>query len=169
MRGAGKTAAGRALARNLDRILIDCDERVEAARGLTIRQIFTRHGEARFRRWEREALREALAAEPAVVATGGGVVSRDDNIADLRRAGWVVFLDAEPSTLEKRIRADPGSRRGRPPLSSLPLAEEIESVLRDRRARYERAAHATVHTDHRDLAGIVEEIAVRFEEWQGRR
>ena len=162
MRGSGKTSVGRALASGLGLELIDCDRRLEERRGQSIRDIFEQHGEARFREWEREELVDVLGGGPAVIATGGGVILRDDNVSDLGRAGFVVYLEADVATLADRVRRDPSSESMRPALTDLSLDEELASVLAARRDRYSSAADRIVSTVGRGVDQIAEEIAVVF-------
>ena len=93
MPGCGKTAVGRVLSRLLDLPLADTDELVEARQGRTIPEIFARDGEAAFREMEAEAVRAAAALEGAVIATGGGVVLRPENMAALAETGVIFFRD----------------------------------------------------------------------------
>jgi len=93
-----------------------------------------------------------------VVATGGGVVLNRDNREILKRAFQVVWLKASADTIESRMLADPVSVTQRPPLSSLPLREEIETLLRERTPLYAAAARISVDTDLLCEEGVVERI-----------
>ena len=70
--GAGKTSAGRRVADRLGYPFVDVDEIVEAATGLSVREIFEKDGEAEFRRREASVLETCTRLDRAVVATGGG-------------------------------------------------------------------------------------------------
>ncbi|MFR5795500.1 MAG: shikimate kinase [Christensenellales bacterium] len=72
--------------------LIDLDEEIARAAGKTIPEIFAQEGEAGFRARETAALERALAREDGVIATGGGIVTRAENIRMMREKGFVVWL-----------------------------------------------------------------------------
>ena len=71
---------------------VELDERIEHAAGSSVREIFERDGEARFRELEAAALVEAASHDPSVVSCGGGVVLEPANRVSLRATGEVVFL-----------------------------------------------------------------------------
>src|SRR5581483_3263648 len=108
--GTGKSSVGRRLAERLGWPLIDTDVLIERNAGRTIPQIFAQDGEAGFRDLEAAALREALSQPPAVVATGGGIVLREQNRALLRAQARVVWLDASTGTLTARLAAHDEAR-----------------------------------------------------------
>ena len=72
MMGSGKTAVGRELAHMLQVEFIDSDAEIEKAANMSIPEIFSRDGEAFFRKRETEVLRRIILGESKVMATGGG-------------------------------------------------------------------------------------------------
>src|SRR5215510_4634653 len=85
----GKTTVGRLLAARLGWQMIDLDDEIVRAAGMSVKQIFATRGEAGFRDEEARAVRAACARRRTVVATGGGAVCREDNLAGMLAAGRV--------------------------------------------------------------------------------
>jgi len=110
--GAGKTTVGRLLAEKLHLPFVDLDSEIEARVGLSVRELFARHGEPEFRRVEREILTELLARDPLVLATGGGTLAEADNLALAKSAGLVIWLNPPFAVIARRI--GPLGKRDRP-------------------------------------------------------
>src|SRR5262252_9000789 len=83
--GGGKSTVGRQLARRLRVDFVDSDAVIEQRLGMTIRAVFERDGEARFRAVEREVIAELASRFHGVLATGGGCVLAAENRQALRR------------------------------------------------------------------------------------
>jgi len=109
MMGAGKSSVGVCLRRRTRLKLFDTDEIVTSKFGMPISEIFSSHGENKFREAEAEALQALATAEPVVIVTGGGIVLREENIHLLKRLGVVAWLEADEETLFKRA-SRPGNR-----------------------------------------------------------
>jgi shikimate kinase len=108
--GSGKTTIGRELAARVDAPFFDLDELIEAAENLSIKDIFAQHGEPYFRKRERDLLRSTKALDAAVIATGGGTFTFDDNIQFIQAEGLSVYLSAPYSLLRTRIDTKSGDR-----------------------------------------------------------
>jgi XRE family aerobic/anaerobic benzoate catabolism transcriptional regulator len=139
LRGAGKTTIGRRLARRLRVPFVELDRRVEEAAGLSLDEIFALHGPEYYRRLERDALELLLSEDrPAVVATGGGIVTSGDTYALLRRRALTVWLRAEAADHWNRV-VQQGDRR---PMADNPEAmAELRRLLAERQPLYAEAAH----------------------------
>src|ERR1700675_1856722 len=92
MMGAGKSAVGHCLQRRLNLPQLDTDDRIESKFGMSIPEIFSKHGERCFRDAETETLRGMAINQPAIIVTGGGIVLRDENVDLLKRLGVIVWL-----------------------------------------------------------------------------
>ena len=156
--GSGKSTIGRALADRLDWELIDFDEEIERAQGQPIAEIFRQAGEAAFRRLEAELTDRFRDRRHAVLAPGGGWMARPDLVDVLRPGSLIVWLRARPETLYRRHL---GQGVQRPLLAVQRPREAIRALLAKRETYYERA-DATVDTDQKDPATVVDEIVVRL-------
>jgi len=129
MMGAGKSSVGRRLAGRLGIPFVDADSEIESAAGMTIPEIFAKHGEPYFRAGEARVIARLLENGPQVLATGGGAVM-DQRTRDLIHIkGISVWLKADLDVLLKRTK-----RR-----SDRPLAEKIKDLLPLREPVYARS------------------------------
>jgi shikimate kinase len=125
MMGAGKSSVGKRLATRLGIPFVDADTEIEAAAGMTIPEIFAKHGEADFRAGEKRVIARLLDTGPQVLATGGGAIM-DQTTRDLIHIkGITVWLKADLDVLMKRTKR----RNDRPLVGKinelLPLREPI--------------------------------------------
>jgi shikimate kinase len=154
MMGAGKSSVGRCLERRTGLARFDTDEMVAAAFGLSIPEIFAKHGEEPFRDAETETLTKLSLDHPAIVVTGGGIVLRQQNIDQLKRIGCVVWLEASEEVLFERA-----SRRGnRPLLQTEEPRATLSEMLRVRAPLYEAAADLRIDTtreSHEEVANAI--------------
>jgi XRE family aerobic/anaerobic benzoate catabolism transcriptional regulator len=156
VRGAGKSSVGTALARRLGVAFIEIDQRIEQAAGLALGEVFTLHGEAYYRRLEREVLTQLLAtAQPMVLATGGSIVNDPTNYALLRARCRTIWLAAGPEDHWNRVVAQ-GDQR---PMAENPHAfAELRALLTAREKLYARADH-TIDTTGRRVPQVAAAIA----------
>ena len=101
MPGSGKSTVGAALAASLNRKLVDVDERIVELAGCSIPEIFARDGEEGFRRIEHQALCQVSQESGLVIATGGGVVTRQENFDPMRQNSLIVWLLRDLSLLPR--------------------------------------------------------------------
>ncbi len=104
--GCGKTTLGKLAAARCGRLFVDMDEEIEKETGLSINDIFEQRGEPAFRDLETDMARRLGAKGGLVIATGGGAVLREDNMAALGENGTIVFLDRPVEDILKQIRMD---------------------------------------------------------------
>lgn len=132
MPGSGKTTLGKQLAKRTGKELFDSDQ-VFTERYGEIPAFFAKEGEASFREKESGILRELSRKRGILLATGGGAVTRPENIRVLKRNGVLLFLDRTPEQI--------GQTPGRP-LTPDPAA--LETKYRERLPLYREAADLTL-------------------------
>lgn len=155
MMGSGKSTIGRLVAESTGMEFIDLDAMIVARDGREISEIFSHEGEAAFRRKETAALVEIAGASNAVVATGGGVVTRAENRRLLKELGKVVWLDAPAETLLERI----GDDESRPMLRGGDALKRLVSLQAERRGDYAEASDIHLDTSEHAPAELVGRIA----------
>lgn len=101
--GAGKTTAGRELAKALGMEFVDLDHFIQTRYNKTINQLFEEYGEDGFRNIEKNILREIGEFENAVISTGGGTPCFFDNMDYMTKAGITIYLKATPEMLSERL------------------------------------------------------------------
>ncbi len=142
--GTGKSAVGRSLARRLGARFLDSDTEIERAAGKTVARLFAEEGEAVFRSLETTLLQHladssALEGGGVVLATGGGMPLRGENVDLLRRIGRVVWLTAPAEQILRRVGPDVSARPLLAAYQDDPLGR-IESLLAARKQHYAAAA-----------------------------
>jgi shikimate kinase len=104
MMGAGKTAIGTQLARNLSVPLLDSDDEIVRAAQRSIAEIFERDGEPFFRERESAVIARLLSGDPCILSTGGGAFMAEANRQMIHDRGLSVWLRAELDLLWNRVR-----------------------------------------------------------------
>lgn len=130
-------------ARRLGLHFVDADTELEHRLGVSIPTIFEIEGEAVFRDREEAILTDLVQRTGIVLATGGGVVIRAENRAQLKANGTVIYLHAEPSTLRERTRRS----RHRPLLSADDPLARLADLYAQRDPLYREVAHSVIESD----------------------
>lgn len=161
LRGAGKSTVGPLLAARLGRRFVELDERIEAATGLRLGELFVLQGEGYYRQAERAALEQLLAEEePCVVAVGGGVVAEPTSFALLRGLATTVWLRADPMDHWQRVLAQGDTR---PMADNERAFTDLRRILALREPLY-RQADIAVDTSGRTVAEVVEQVAGQLQQ-----
>jgi shikimate kinase len=133
--GAGKSTVGRRLSERLGRPFFDSDAEIERAAGLSVSDIFALHGEADFRRGEKQVLKRLLDLPPHVLATGGGAFLDPDTRALMKVKAVTVWLNADLETLWRRVQ----KRENRPLLLRADAKAHLSSLAEAREPFYSQA------------------------------
>ncbi len=149
--GSGKTSVARKLARKCGVASVDMDTYIERRENRSISEIFETDGEEAFRDIESEALTELLKLDPALIACGGGVITRPANCEAMTSSGLVVYLKVTPEEAAERI-SD---------VSTRPLFQDLSqarSRYEEREPLYEELADLTIETAGRPIPLIAQEL-----------
>ena len=155
--GAGKTTVGKKLAKRLGYFFIDTDREIEKEQGCSITEIFKYGGEECFRDLETDILLKLQTKQNLVIATGGGMVLRDENRNLMDSLGTRVYLKVELQELMRRLKKD----KKRPLLQKSKPEEHILEMLQQRKSIYEEAECIIDTTDlspHQMVTEIIRKI-----------
>ena len=144
MAGCGKSTIGKVLSEKLNKELVDTDDMVENAENTPIPKIIEERGEDFFRWCETVAVNLAGREKSTVIATGGGVVTRDRNYKPLKQNGIIVFINRDADLL---------------PTNGRPLSQMygVKALYEQRMPMYRAFADIEV-----DGNGTVEDVADRI-------
>lgn len=155
MPGSGKTTVGKILSKMLCMPLVDTDALVEQTAGKTILELFAQEGESAFRDRETAAARQAAALDNTVIATGGGIILRPENMEALAATGLIFFRDRD---LEDIIGED---HMGRPLVGKDP--DKLRILYTQRIDLYRKYAQYTI-SDTKTAEEAAARIAALYRE-----
>ncbi len=141
-RGTGKTTIAKLLARKLDKKMISTDEEIVKKTRMPIAKFVKKYGWNKFREVESDVVEYVSDFDECVFDTGGGIVMRNENIINLKKNALIVLLTADIKTITNRLK----NSKDRPALTNKSYLDEIKDVLKEREARYKRAADYTIDT-----------------------
>ena len=152
--GSGKTAVGKQLAKLLKVPFYDSDAEIEKTAGVDIPYIFEKEGEANFRKRECEAIDQLTQLNGIVMATGGGAILAEENRNHINARGKVVYLH---TSIEQQLERTRHSRH-RPMLNVADPEQRLRNLFAIRSPLYESIATIIVHTDHRRVIAVAQDI-----------
>lgn len=148
MPGSGKSTIGKELSKRLNIEFCDIDEYIIKKQGKSIQEIFQK-GEEHFRNIESIAVKEVSSKLPQVIATGGGVIKREENIEALRQNGIIIFLNRpiEHIAQDVDIKSRPLLKDG---------SEKLYDLFKDRYELYNK--HCDINIVNIDMEESIEKI-----------
>lgn len=155
--GTGKSSIGKRLAKLIDWEFIDTDWEIEETTGLSVLEMFRKHGEVRFRSEEALVVRRLEEKAHCVIATGGGTILNPENWEIIKNMGLVICLYASLDTILERV----SNRNDRPLLKR--SREEIEELWSSRQAFYNQA-QIIIDTTDQDIDGVLEDVIKKIKE-----
>lgn len=150
----GKTSVGQELAKKKKWLFVDLDNLIELKEKMPITDIFSKKGEAYFRKVETEVLKKVSREKNFVVACGGGIVIKPLNIKIMKEKGKIICLTALPDVILKRA----SGQAHRPLLNVKDPKKQIEHLLKLRFPYYAKA-DKTIDTTKLSIAEIADRIA----------
>ena len=160
--GVGKSTVGRLLAARLGLPFVDADQEIEAAEGLSVAEMFERHGEPWFRSRERGTMAQLVTGSAKVIGAGGGAFVDAATRQIVLASCIAIWLDADLDTLVGRVIG----RDHRPLLRGKDEAG-VRAVLADlasRRAPFYAQAHHRIAVDSGPADQVVDRIVALLPE-----
>lgn len=152
--GSGKTSVGKKLSMVLKREFIDMDDFIVNREGMSVNEIFNTKGEAYFRSIEREICQRLSEPKSKIIATGGGVIKSEENVANLKKGGLVIYLKSTPKQIAYNLRYD----NSRPLLAGGNKEEKISKLMAEREPVYNKCADVIIDVSDIDIDQTLEKI-----------
>ena len=128
-------SSGSFLSKRLNCEFVDLDLYIEKEQGISISEMFEKHGEKYFRDVETEGLRKISEKSNQIISTGGGIVIRDQNWEIMKKSGTTVYLKASIETLFNRVK----HKSTRPLLNVENPFEKAKELFLSRESLYEKS------------------------------
>jgi shikimate kinase len=152
--GAGKTTIGKLLAKKLKKTFYDTDHEIEKKLGVKVSVIFELEGEEGFRKRETQMIDELTNKKDIILATGGGAVLSEENRRLLKERGKVIYLNAKPQNLAKRMAFD----KDRPLLQQGNMLDTLNNLYQQRHPLYLGVSSFVVDTGQQKTQTIIHKI-----------
>ncbi|MDP8266132.1 MAG: shikimate kinase [Candidatus Aceula meridiana] len=150
--GAGKTVVAKEVAGRLGHKLVSTDALIVAKEGKPITDIFEKEGEKYFRDLEKQIVGEISEKENLVIDCGGGIVLQDENVANLKKSGVIIYLKTSTDKIHDRTK----NHKHRPLLNVEDPKGKINELLSFREPFYAKA-DITIDTSEKTIAQVVDE------------
>ncbi|OGC07923.1 hypothetical protein A2230_04100 [candidate division WOR-1 bacterium RIFOXYA2_FULL_36_21] len=158
--GTGKSDVGKKVAEQLGFSYLDTDEVIEKTEKKKINDIFKENGERYFRDLETEVIRTLQDYDRFVIATGGGMVLRPENVQMLKQIGPLILLYTKPEVIFERVKFV----KNRPLIEEGDKQERIREILKKREPLYEKVADYKIDTSNLTIDKVVKKVIEYFKE-----
>ncbi len=155
---SGKTTFGQELAKILKYKFIDLDKEIEKNNKLTIKEIFDKFGEKKFREIEKKTLQQITTINNIVISTGGGTPCFHKNMTLMNNCGTTIFLNTNPETIFKRLKTS----TKRPLINTkndYELKQQIQEMLAER-TEYYNMANIKINPDTTDIQQLIQTLNI---------
>ncbi|OGC39653.1 hypothetical protein A2526_06255, partial [candidate division WOR-1 bacterium RIFOXYD2_FULL_36_8] len=139
---------------------LDTDEVIEKTEKKKINDIFKENGERYFRDLETEVIRTLQDYDRFVIATGGGMVLRPENVQMLKQIGPLILLYTKPEVIFERVKFV----KNRPLIEEGDKQERIREILKKREPLYEKVADYKIDTSNLTIDKVVKKVIEYFKE-----
>lgn len=159
--GAGKSTAGKYLARVLDYEFIDLDCYIEQKLDTTVSELFKAKGEEYFRMQELAFLREIIEkylcedSNNLILSLGGGTVTVQDCAKLIKENTKCIYIRCSKEELVKRLKRNSEKRPVLCGKTDMDLEEHISNLIQQRESAYRYCAHKTIDTTDNNLQETV--------------
>jgi shikimate kinase len=160
-RCSGKTSVGKLIAHKLGRRFVDTDDLIIQKSGCSINEMVKKKGWPYFRDMEKSVIKEISTEDNLVIATGGGVVTSESNMGNLKANGFIVWLDADIDSIKRRLKGDNNSQESRPSLTGDNPVDEVSGVMEKRMPLYMKACNMKVDTSKMNINDITDMVIER--------
>mgnify|MGYP006272842727 CR=1 FL=1 len=157
--GVGKTTVAKILANELSMKFVETDLIIEERAGKSIPEIFNDNGENAFRRIESDVIRAVSNKDNLVISCGGGVVTNNINISNLKKNGKIILLTAREENIINRVK----DSEQRPLLNTKEWETTLHNLLVKREPIYKKASDFVIETDELGPEEVADKVASIFE------
>ncbi|MCX8057146.1 MAG: shikimate kinase [Ignavibacteria bacterium] len=154
-RGAGKSALAKILAEKLQMQLFSIDKMIEEKENKRIREIVAEKGWSYFRELETKFIEQVSEYDNVIIDTGGGIVENPTNIENLKKNGYIIYVQASLKDIKQRILNDPDRPKLNP---TLDVEDDLNVTYNNRTPLYEEYSDFRVNTSTNSLEKCAEQI-----------
>lgn len=150
---SGKSTLLKQLDEQSERRCVDTDDLIEESAGMSIAKIFERYGESTFRKMETEVLKAVSSSGSMIVATGGGILTQNENLPIIKNSGFCILCDRKLERLKDAYNNSDGQNRPK-----IKNEEDLEILYFERFKLYRETADLIINPDDRSVLSQISEF-----------